>query len=243
MASQATWGWLDLNFPWVGLAAALVLAVLLFATDRLRSAPALSRWRDPVWLSWLAMLAYLIHNGEEYGLDLLGRFHAFPDLLCITLGEPAYPACPVPPTFFLAVNLPLFWVAAPLAALMARRHPLVGLATYGVIFINAIVHIVPLLVGMGYGPGALTAIIVFLPLSGLVAVTCFGKGKLSYGALTLLIADGVILHLVLMGSLQLFLHGLIGATVLVLIQIANAGLLLLIAWMGEKWRGGALLRG
>lgn len=243
MSVGGTWSWLDLNFPWVGLGGAIILAALMFGTDRLRHDLTRTRWRDRVWLSWLAMLAYLIHNVEEYGIDALGHHHAFPDALCATLGLGAYPACPVPPAFYLVVNLPLFWIAAPVAALLAPRHPLVGFSIYGVIFINALVHVAPMLTGAGYNPGALSAILVFLPVSLWVAHSCFGRNGLSYKALALLIASGVLLHVILMGSMKLFIAGVIGGQTLVLAQVANAGLALLILWLGERWRDGALLHG
>jgi hypothetical protein len=34
---------------------------------------------------------------------------------------------------FTAVNVPLFWIAAPLGAWLAKRHPWAGLGLYGVI--------------------------------------------------------------------------------------------------------------
>ena len=90
-----TWSWFDLAWPWIGFsAAAFVLIILLFGTQILRSDPSVSRWRDPVWLSWLAVPIYMIHNVEEYGIDLLGRTHYFPDALCTTLGQGAYPGMP-----------------------------------------------------------------------------------------------------------------------------------------------------
>jgi hypothetical protein len=33
------WHWFDIGFPWIGGVGAIVLVVLLFATDRLRSDP------------------------------------------------------------------------------------------------------------------------------------------------------------------------------------------------------------
>ena len=237
-----TWSWIDIAFPWIGGAAAVVLLVLLFGTRIFRGEPGSSRWRDPVWLSWLAIVIYLIHNVEEYGIDAFGRLHEFPAGMCAALKLPPYPDCPMPPEFFLAVNIPLFWIGAPIAALLSRRHPLVGLTFYSVIFTNALAHIVPALAGVGYSPGTLTAVIFFLPASGWVAYACFGKGRLSYKALALLVADGVILHAILMGSALLFIRGLIDSTALVSIQLANAVLFLLIPWLGEKWRGGVLLR-
>lgn len=236
------WNWFDIEFPWIGVIAAAGLVVLLFGTELFRDDRASSRWLDRVWLSWLAIVVYLIHNGEEYGIDLFGRLHEFPDSLCVALKLPAYPACPMPPAFFLAVNLPLFWIGAPLAALLSRRHPLMGLTFYGVVFTNALVHIGPFLAGQSYGPGTFTAVILFLPVSAWVADTCFGKGRLPYKALALLIADGVILHVILIGSMLLFVRGVIGAPLLVVVQILNAVLFVLIPWLGEKYGDGVLIR-
>jgi hypothetical protein len=234
------WSWIDLAFPWIGGVAAFALLVLLFGTNLLHSEPDSSRWRDRIWLSWLAMAVYLIHNVEEYGIDLFGQLHAFPAGICAVLKLPPYPDCPLPPAFYLGVNIPLFWIGAPIAALLSRRHPLVGLTFYGVIVTNALVHFAPLLAGVGYTPGALTAAILFLPVSAWVAHACFGEGRLSYKAMALLVVDGVILHIILIGSMQLFIRGVIDSVALVWIQVANAVLFLLIPWLGEKWRNGVL---
>ncbi|MBT8339105.1 MAG: hypothetical protein HKP58_15880 [Desulfatitalea sp.] len=50
----------DIAWPWIGGAAALVLLVLLFGTDLLRSEKRTSRWRDRVWLAWMAAFPFLI---------------------------------------------------------------------------------------------------------------------------------------------------------------------------------------
>jgi hypothetical protein len=235
------WSCIDLNFPWIGSIAAVVLLILLFSTNRLRSGLKQSRWRDLSWLSWLAAALYLIHNVEEYGVDLLGQFHAFPQFMCATLAQPAYPSCPIPAPFYLAVNLPLFWVGAPVAAILSRRHPILGLSVYGVIFVNALTHL-GAFVRSGYNPGVLTALILFLPVSFWVARVCFGKRGLSYGALAFIVADGVFLHAVLMGSTMLFLHGRIGPAVLTGIQILNAILFFVFAWIAGIWPSGIFVR-
>ena len=54
-------------------------------------------------------------------------------------------------------------------------------------------------------------------------------------------SDGVVLHVILMGSIQLFVRGMIDSAALVWIQLANAVLFLLIPWLAEKWRDGALV--
>ena len=229
------WSWIDLNFPWIGSVAAVVVLLLLFSTNTLRSDLGRSRWRDRVWLSWLGVAIYLIHNAEEYGVDLLGQFHAFPNSMCSTLGLSPFPLCPVPAPFFLAVNLPLFWVGAPIAALMSRRHPLLGLSVYGVIFVNALTHL-GAFVRAGYNPGVLTALILFLPISVWVARVCFGRDGLPYGGLVFVVADGLLLHAILIGSTVLFLHYVISSEVLTAIQILNAVLFFALAWLADRWR-------
>ncbi|HEY1216443.1 MAG TPA: HXXEE domain-containing protein [Bryobacteraceae bacterium] len=231
-----TWSWLDIAFPWIGGAAALVLLLLLFGSRLLQSDPNLPRWHDLVWLSWLADAVYLLHNVEEYGVDLLGHTHAFPNSLCATLKLPPYPACPIPPPFFLAVNLSLFWVVGPVAALLSRRHPLAGLSLYSVISINMLVHVASIVTsGHIYNPGLFTALVLFLPLSIWIARASFGRGLLPYSALGLLLIWGVFMHLILAASAKLVTRGLIGSTAAEATQIVNAGLLLFVTWLGERW--------
>lgn len=218
-----------------------MLLPLLISTDVLRGDRSQRRWRDLTWLSWLAVAIYLVHNVEEYGVDLLGQVHAFPNSMCTTLSLPLYPFCPIPSLFFLAVNLPLLWVAAPLAAVLSRRHALVGLSLYGVMFVNALAHL-GAWARFGYNPGALTALVLFLPISIWVARACFGERGLPYSALLLLVADGVILHIILIGSILLFLHGKLSSPALLAAQIGNAALFLLMGWLAERWRNGALAR-
>jgi hypothetical protein len=63
-----------------------------------------------------------------------------------------------------------------------------------------------------------------------------------YKAMALLIFNGVSLHVIMMGSTFMFINGVISSTALVLLQFVNVGLVLLIPWLGEKWRGGVLAR-
>lgn len=233
--------WFDLNFPWIGGGGALVLLVLLFGTDLLQSDSGPSRWHDRVWLAWLAMAAYLIHNIEEYGIDMLGRRRGFVTGINDVLKLPPEPDSPIPALYFTSVNVPLFWIGAPIAALLSERHPLVGLVLYAVILINALVHILPLLAGAGYSSGTLTAIFIFLPLSIWVGYTCFGDSALSYQAMGFLIVMGVIFHIILMAPIQLFIRGKLGATAMIGIQYANAVLLFLIPWIVEKCQGRPLI--
>jgi hypothetical protein len=187
-----------------------------------------------VWLAWLAASLYMIHNIEEYGIDLLGQHHAFPDSLCTVLGLGAYPACPIPSAFYLAVNISLIWVVAPLNAAFSRRHPLVGLAFYGLMFANGMTHLVPFILGRGYNPGLFTAALLFLPLSIWCFRTCFGPGRIPRKGIPLLLADGVIVHLILVGSVLLFVRGAFDQNVLVPLQLANAALFFAVPFLGER---------
>jgi hypothetical protein len=228
------WSWFDLNWPWIGSVAAVTLLVLLFATSKFRSDLSRSRWYDPVWLAWLAAPVYMIHNIEEYGIDLMGQRHAFPDALCTTLGLSFYPSCPIPPAFYLAVNISLIWVVAPVAAMLSRRHPLGGLTFYGLIFTNGMTHLAPMILGRGYNPGLLTAGLLFLPVSIWCAGACFGPGRIPRKGIPFLIAAGVIGHIILMGSVLLFIRGAFDDTVLVLLQFVNAAVFLAIPFLGER---------
>ena len=232
-----TWSWFDIAWPWIGSIAAGLLLILLFGTRSLRSDLSLSRWNDPGWLSWLAVPIYMIHNVEEYGIDLLGRTHQFPDALCSTMGLARYPACPVPPAFFLAVNISLIWIAAPTAALLSRRHPLVGFIFYGLLVTNGLTHVIPMLLGRGYNPGAMSAMTLFLPSFFWVAYSCFGPGRVSYKGLAVIVGSGVIVHVILIGSVISFIRGAIDGTVLISLQILNAVLFLFVPWIAERLRG------
>lgn len=233
------WHWFDIAFPWIGGVGAIALGILLFATNRLRSDPSRSRWHDRMWLAWLGVAVYLLHNVEEYGIDLRGTFHAFPDMICAQLGLPPYPNCPIPPVFFPAVNVTAFWVAAPIAALLSGRHPLVGLSVYGIMMVNALPHIVAAL-GGNFGGGFFTSLL-FAALAVWIVRACFGPGRMSYSALALLVTGGGIAHILLATPLLLFLNSGLSLAVVVVLQLANPFLLMLILWFGERWRDGALI--
>lgn len=216
--------WFDFAWPWIGLGGAVVLLVLLFATNLLRSDRVTPRRRDVRWLSFLAVAVYMVHNVEEYGIAANGVVHAFPDSLCTVLGQPPYPACALPTEFFLFVNLPLVWIAAPLAAILGGRR-LVGLTLWGVIAVNALVHIVPAVVLREYDPGLLTAVLLFAPLSAWVLSTVTARtGPFRRTAVVPLLVSGALMHAILAGSALLFLRGAIPAVLLVALQPAAIAL-------------------
>jgi hypothetical protein len=232
-----TWNWFDLAWPWIGLSVALMLLVLMFSTNLFRDNPAGSRWRDLVWLSWLPVPVYMIHQFEEYGIDMLGVRHSFPDAICNALGLGSYPACPIPPLFYLAVNLPLTWLVAPLCGLMGRRHPLVGLSFYGLFLANGLIHFEPLFAGVGYRAGLLTAATLFLPLFAWMTYAVFMSRQMKWSGFSIIVATGVIMHSILNVSLIAFVKGALPANVLIAIQVVNSTLFIFLPLVGERLTG------
>lgn len=213
--------WFDLAWPWIGLVFAIALVILLLGTNMLRGDRSLPRWRDLRWLSFLAVAVYLVHNVEEYGIAADGVLHAFPDSLCGVLGQPDYPGCGIPPVFYLFVNLPLVWLAGPIAAVLSKRRPLAGLTLWGVIGVNAIVHIVPAVLRREYDPGLVTAVVLFVPLTALVAVAVLGpRGRYRRPAAAVLLGAGALAHAVLAGSLLAYLSGVMPVWLLLALQPA-----------------------
>lgn len=213
-----------LVWPWIGLGGAIAIIILLFCTNILRMDLNKSRWRDGAWLAWLASAAYLVHNVEEYGIDLFGNLHQFPNTMVEMMNTNP------PEVFYMAVNISMFWIASPIAARLARKHPVVATGMAGELFINALSHIAPLVGGTGYTAGTLTACIIFLPVSLWTFYTCFGKEKLSYKVLATIIGIAIVSHLILMLSIKLFAAGAIATVGIVLMQICNA-CLTVILWM------------
>lgn len=228
------WRWFDLAWPWIGLGGAAILLTLLFGTQKLRAGQIGSRWRDPVWLAWLMAAVYMIHNFEEYGIDALGHTHAFPVATCSILQQPPYPGCAIPPGFYLAVNIAGVWVGTILAAMFSWRNKAVGLSYAGLLITNGLSHVGEFAISGKYNPGVATSIVLFFPLFFWIVRVCFGQGRMNYKILASIVGAGVVLSLVLLGSMQARIHGLIGNTTLILIQIVNPVWFFLLPWLASR---------
>jgi hypothetical protein len=194
---------------------------LLLATDTLRADPFSPRRRDIVWLAWAATLAYLLHQFEEHGVDAQGAPYAFRGSLCATLGFPDAAACPIPLAFITAVNISAVWIAGPASALLGRIWPAIALSFFSVPFVNAFAHIGPAIAHRAYNPGLLTAVVLFLPLSLWTFRVAVRRADLGWRAVLATIAGGVVIHAILLASLQAHIQGWIGLPALVLIQVVN----------------------
>jgi hypothetical protein len=216
-----------LVWPYMGLGAALLLALLL-TTDALRSDRTVSRWRDLVWLAWLGTLAYLVHQFEEHGIDALGATYAFRGEMCRNFGFPDVEACPIPFSFVTAVNISVVWVFGPAAALLGRRRPELALAFFAVPIINAIPHIVPAAAQGTYNAGLVTAIVIFVPLSLWVFHVALSRYRLGWRAVIATLVAGVVYHVIMIASAAVFVAGRLDVLVLDAIQVINPALILLI---------------
>lgn len=214
---------LFLEWPWIGLGAALVLALLLFATNKLRSTERVGRWYDPVWLAWLAVMVYLLHIFEEYGAHVTGGQYDLITAFQNTGVDEMFGGIPL--SFFPYVNITAMWVFAPIAALLAKRSPAVGLSFYGFMAVNALTHVASTF-AMGTGilsnPGNVTGIFLFIPLTAWTYYVC-AKGAFMDGrGFAACILGGVIGHILLFSCyLANMLFGHVGCFLWVPIAVSS----------------------
>ena len=187
-------------WPWIGLGAAVVLLILLFCTDFLRSDKSKSRFLDPVSLAWMGAVIYMLHNLEEYGVDIYGNQQAFTilmyQLLGVRIGEAA----------FLCCNLLLVWVVGPLTAVFAQKgyHRMAaGMAIFELI--NGTFHIVQAINLGSYNPGLLNSAVLCLPVGLWTLYVLYGKLKFPKMDILWLFLGALFYHVVLMA-------GIVGAT-------------------------------
>lgn len=231
------WEWFERYWPWIGIITATALIVVLFCTNTLRESRDVPRWRDPLWLSWSMVVAYMLHNFEEYGFDAEGRPFHFPATACHAFGFSCVQSCPFTPSFFVSVNVPFVWVVLPIAALCCRRNPAVGVAGAGLLLTNGMSHVIGLFTPMGYSPGTVTAAVILIPLGVWVFATCFGPGKLLARPLIAVnLLASILAQAVLLGLLLGLANNAIPLTAAIAIQTVDPVLLLILPWAASrKW--------
>lgn len=221
-------------WPWIGLGAAVALLVVLFATDGLQADRRASRWFDLQWLVWLAFAAYLLHQFEEHGVDLLGQPYAFRTDLCRILSYRDPIACPVPLSFITAVNVGTVWIAGLVSVLLVRRMPPIGLSFFAIPLVNALTHIGSAVVEWRYNPGLLTACVLFVPLNIWTLWVARARLGAPLRALGLTLAGGIAVHAVLMGSLMAFLRGYLPLWPLNGLQVLNGLVPAALMYLGTR---------
>ena len=228
--------WFDTVWPFIGLGGAIVMVAIMLMTDTFRGNTAVSRWRDPLWLGWLAAPLYWVHQLEEYSLPLLGFDHyAIQENVCKNIGYPAYPDCPIPLSFYPVVNIALMWVGAPLAAYLGRRNVAIGLSFWGLIFLNGVLHVVVTVVTRDYNAGLLSGLFLMVPLSAWVIYACAIRGQYSAKVVGLAFVAGILTHIFLGVGYGLLKIGAIGATGLLAYSVVLGFTPILFAALGSRF--------
>lgn len=193
-------------WPWIGLGFAVVILIIAFGTDWLRQDKSRSRWRDPAWLAWLGAVAYMLHNVEEYGIDITGTTLAFPQCM-EALGMQN-----ITELTYLTINLSLVWVMGPLLAVLARRYKGIAPAMSTFALVNGLGHIAQAInLGMS-NPGLITSIFIFLPLGFWTIHICFGKGRMKWSVFAAVLGVALLYTALGVGlTIVLVTNGIVGA--------------------------------
>ena len=224
--------WFYTVWPFIGIGGAIVMVGVLLMTDAFRGNLAVSRWRDPYWLGWLAAPLYWIHQFEEYSLQTVGLDYSIQDMIAQKLGYPKYPDCPIPLAFYPVVNIALMWFGALLAAYLGKRNVLIGLCFWGLLLANGIVHTLGTIMERSYNTGVLSGAFLFIPFSLWVLYASTIRGPYSGKVVAASFVAGALTHVFLfvgyglykaevIGNTGLLVHGVvIGFTPLILAALA-----------------------
>lgn len=152
--------YLETTWMIVGLGGAVFLSLMLLeAKGRVPFDP-LARFH------WILLIAYLVHQFEEHGVDLLGRtyfFIIYAETVIDDIG--AASGFQLTPLAIYRTNTLFVWLAFLVAVWGHQRFIWTGLAAGGLVFTNAILHIGIALWREQYNPGLGSAIVLFLPLA------------------------------------------------------------------------------
>lgn len=145
--------------------------------------------------SWSLLIAYLLHQFEEFGVDLYGNLNALPAYVNGQLAE-QLSHTPIMLTEFSVyrINTLGIWVPFLLAIWAGHRFPWMGLAVAGLMLTNAAVHIGLAFMMREYNPGLATALVLFLPLSLRYFIVSNNKTDAGWGAALIGIAFGLATH-------------------------------------------------
>lgn len=196
------------------------MVAMLLMTDTFRSNNAISRWRDAVWLGWLAVPLYWVHQPEEYSLPVLGFDYSIQEMVCKAQGYSPYPDCPIPLSFYPVVNIALMWAGAPLAAYLGRRNIAIGLSFWGMVFANGLLHTLAGVALSAYNTGLWSGAILFVPLSVWVVYACVIRGPYTGKVMGVAFAAGILTHILLGGGYALLRFGVVGAAGLLAYSVA-----------------------
>lgn len=187
-----------LAWPWIGFGAGIGILIQMSCSDHFRGNVKRPRYSDTTWLSWLMVVAYLIHVCEEYSMHIVdGKFFLVQSFIDMGINEKFGG---IPLAFFPYVNIALTWITLPIAASMSTKNPVVGLSGIGFVLINGLTHLASCVVGGTdpiESPGSVTGIFVFIPLFIWVVYICMKEKLLPKKGLGIAIGSGAITHILL----------------------------------------------
>jgi hypothetical protein len=96
-------------------------------------------------------------------------------------------------------------------------------------------YIVASVIMHDYNPGLFSAIVIFLPSFFWLCKACFGDGGFRNVGIGVLLATGIILHIIPITSVLLFAKQKIGSGLLDFIQIINASTIVLLPWLVSRF--------
>lgn len=173
----------------------MILLLLLFS-NAFRSDFTKPRYYDTTWLSWALVMAYLLHVCEEYGMHIAdGQFELITAFKAMGV-DAMFGGLPL--SFFPYMNIMLTWVALPIAAILSRKYPIIGLSSTGFLLVNGITHIAgSAVLGMSFSEnaGVVTGLFLFIPLFIWNVYACKKQKLLPPKGVAIIIISGVIGHI------------------------------------------------
>lgn len=172
--------------------------------------------RRPERLILLAILAvYMLHQFEEHGVDLEGRYFAFEatinGIFGPLLGCPANLPCPFDPqTLFLVNSILVWWLIASVAAAGAG-YGFADLMAVSIMTVNAATHIGAALTTGAYNPGLGSAVLLFLPVGIAATVWIVRRFAVPAWQVVASLLYGAALHATLALGIVAHQRGWIGA--------------------------------
>ena len=198
-------------WPWTGFGIGIAIMFSLFFSKSYQDTDGKSKFKNPTWIAWVIAAAYLIHVLEEYGMHVEnGQYE-----LITSFVERGIDAKfgGIPLAFFPYLNMMLTWVALPVAAVISKRNPVIGLSGMGFLLVNALTHImgsVAMGISFSENAGVVTGLFLFIPIFIWAVYACKKEQLLPSKGLAIAIISGVIGHMSLfLGYIlnMLFGHG------------------------------------
>ena len=138
----------------------------------------------------------------------------------------------LPMAHFPLMNTMFVWVALPLAAIIGKKNPVIGLSGYGFLLVNGMAHLgggAVMGISPFENPGFFTGTIVFIPLTIWVVYISLKTGTLSRKEIIISLASGIVGHIALFSC---YGFALLGLSIGVLIaDVIVAFTPILVAWI------------